>query len=147
MLGACVLAVAGTALVFSLFAEKKYSATASLLVRQERLSGDLFGDSTAFEVSDPARQLETTLRLLGLSEVADRAAAKIGDATGGEVEQQIEFEATEDSDVISVTATTPDPELSARTANGFAEAFVDFRVEADRLEGRGGAAEPAGPAR
>jgi polysaccharide biosynthesis transport protein len=130
ILGLSALLVAGAALVFSLLAEKKYTASASLLVRQQQ---QVIGDQATFEVSDPQRELETNLRLLQLDAVAAQAAERIGgDVTESEVDSAIEIEATEDSDVISVEATDPDPDQAAKIANGFAEAFVIFRQRADR---------------
>jgi capsular exopolysaccharide synthesis family protein len=127
------LLVALAALVFSLLAEQKYTASANLLVRQEQLSGQVIGDQTAFEVSDPQRELETNLRLLQLDAVAAQAAERIGgDFSQSEVDSAVEIEANQDSDVISVEATNSDPDQAAKIANGFAEAFVAFRQEADR---------------
>ena len=84
-------------------------------------------------MSDPQRELETNLRLLALEEVRVRARDQIGgDVTSSDLEEQIEIESAENSDVISISATAPDPEEAAAAANGFASAFVDFREEADR---------------
>ena len=84
-------------------------------------------------MTDPERELETNLRLLSLEEVRARAADEIGgDVAAGDLEQQIEIESAENSDVISISATDPDPEESAAIANGFAASFVAFREEADR---------------
>jgi succinoglycan biosynthesis transport protein ExoP len=133
VVGLSVLLVIAAALLFSLLAEKQYTASASLLVRQEQLSGQVFGDETPFEVSDPQRELETNLRLLQLEAVAAQAAQRIGGGvTQAEVDSAIEIEASEESDVISVEATTAQPGRSAEFANGFAEAFVAFREQADR---------------
>lgn len=130
---ACMLLVVAAAVVFSLFAEKQYTATSSLLARQESLSGDVFNDQAAFDVTDPERELQTNLRLLQLDEVRDRAAQLIGGGiTAAEVDAKVDIEASEDSDVISINATSPDADLSADVANGFADAFVSFREQADR---------------
>ncbi len=133
VIGLSMLLVVAAALLFSLLADKKYTASASLLIRQEQLSGEIFGDETAFDVSDPQRQLETNLRLLQLDAVDVQAAEQIaGGTTPEEVDAAIEIESNEESDVISLEATTTDAERSAEIANGFAEAFVAFRQQADR---------------
>ncbi len=133
VVGVCVALVALLALVFSLLQSKKYTATASLLIAQERVATSLAGSETAVPVGDPQRELDTNLKLLQLDVVAERAATKLGEgASAGEIHSQIEIESEEGSDVISIKATTGDAEESADVANAFGEEFVAFRAEADR---------------
>ncbi len=60
MIGLCVVLVAVAALAFSLVQTKKYTATASLLIAQERVGTSLAGNETAVEVSDPQRSWTLT---------------------------------------------------------------------------------------
>jgi capsular exopolysaccharide synthesis family protein len=130
-----IAAVVAAALIFSFVQDKEYTASASLLVRQESLSNEPFSNQPAFEVADPQRALETNLRLVTLGVVAERAAAEIGEGvTAGEVRSSTEFDANEDADLIEVEATSSEPETAARIANGFAMAFVAFRRGTDRQE-------------
>lgn len=133
VIAGCVVLVAGAALVFSLAQTKQYSATASLLFRDPGFDQRLFG-SQAFNATDPAREAATNLNLVSLDAVADLTAEDMAaaDLSGDEVSEMIAVETQGASDVVSITATDPDPEFAATVANAFAESYVDFRREADR---------------
>ncbi|HTU14851.1 MAG TPA: polysaccharide biosynthesis tyrosine autokinase [Solirubrobacterales bacterium] len=129
----CVVLVAGAALGFSLLQTKEYSATASLLFRDPGFDQRLFG-SQAFNSTDPVREAATNLNLVSLDAVADLTADELAipDLSGDDVSDMIMVETQGASDVVSVTATDPDPEAAALIANTFAESYVKFRREADR---------------
>jgi succinoglycan biosynthesis transport protein ExoP len=121
----CCVAVAGSALVFSLLQEKRYSATASLLIRDLGLGGGV--------ISDPAREVATTVDLAALADVAARTADDLDQrVSASEIAGNVEVEEQTVSDIVDVVATDPDPEFAARLANSFAGSFVDSRNAADR---------------
>ena len=126
----CCLAVAGSALAFSLLQEKQYTASASLLIRDLGLGGGFS--------SDASREAATNVQLGSAPVVATETADDLDqrltpDEIGGKVEIQEEIQ----SNILRVVATDPDPQLAADLANSFAEHYVEFRNEADRAEVRG----------
>jgi polysaccharide biosynthesis transport protein len=121
----CFLAVAGSALVFSLLQEKRYSATASLLVRD-------LGLGPSF-ISDPAREVSTNVQLAALGDVAVRTAEEMDQRLpASEIAEKVEVQEQTSSDLLDVVATDSDPGLAAELANSFADSFVASRNEADR---------------
>ncbi len=130
----CAMLVAGAALGASLLQTKQYSATASLLFRDPGFDQRLFG-SQAFNSTDPAREAATNLNLVSLDAVADLTAENVaGDVDGDDVTDMVAVETQGASNVVSVTATDPDPEFAATIANAFAESYVQFRRDADRAK-------------
>ena len=108
-----VLAIIG-AVVLTLQTEKRYEATAALLLRPS---------STV----EPQRTIDTNLQLLSLPAIAHRTANEVLELTGGEVEEAITATQQGDSDIIRITATTSDPQLAADIANAYAKEFITFR--------------------
>ena len=129
----CLVLTPAAALAVSLLQEKQYTATASLLFRDPQFDQKLFGSTFVQESQDPAREAATNVELVSLEEVADRTARRLGRGLSGEdVSEATEVEAEGQSDVVSISATAPDPQFAARLANTFGEEYVDFRREADR---------------
>jgi len=129
----CLLLTPAAALAVSLLQEKEYTAKASLLFRDPQFDQKLFGSTFVQESNDPAREAATNVELVSLEEVAARTARRLGRGlTGEDVSDAIEVEAEGQSDVVSISATAPDPEFAARLANTFGGEYVDFRREADR---------------
>jgi receptor protein-tyrosine kinase len=136
LIAGCLAAFTGAALGLSLAATEQYSASASLLFRDPGFDQRLFG-SSVFQATDPAREAATNLNLVSLGDVAERTAHDLGGGlTADDVTTAVNAEAQGQSDVISIIATDPDPELAARIANSFAKNYVDFRREADRQKVR-----------
>lgn len=107
------VAIVGS-IIFTLQAEKQYSATSALLLRP----------SAAVE---PQRTVETNLQLISLPAIASATAGQIGDMGPAEVTAAIEATQRGESDIIQVKATTDDPDKAAEVANTFAEQFIAFR--------------------
>jgi capsular exopolysaccharide synthesis family protein len=126
----CLLLVPAVALLFSLSQEKRYEATAHLLFREQ--ARDLLQLQTGDGTEDPARKAATNEELVSLPVVARRAARKLSGVPAGVVAASIEVKSSELSDVVQVIASAEDPRTAARIANAYAEAFVEFRREADR---------------
>ncbi len=121
------------ALIVSVTAEKRYTATASLLFRDPAFDQKLFGSTFVAPAQDADREGATNIRLVSLRVVADRAARRLGDGlSGADVAKRTEVEAVGSSDVASVEVTDTSPAAAARIANVFAEEYVTFRRNADR---------------
>jgi capsular exopolysaccharide synthesis family protein len=112
------VAIVGS-IIFTLQAEKQYSATAALLLRP----------SAAVE---PQRTVETNLQLISLPAIATATAKEIPGMSGEEVTAAIEATQRGESDIIQVKATTDDPDKAADIANTFTEQFIAFREGASR---------------
>jgi capsular exopolysaccharide synthesis family protein len=111
------VAIVGS-IIFTLQAEKQYSATSALLLRP----------SAAVE---PQRTVETNLQLITLPAIATATADQVG-LSGEEVTAAIEASQQGESDIIKIKATTDDPDLAADIANTFAAQFIAFREGASR---------------
>jgi len=131
-----VLAVAlvtASALGFSLSQKKQYSASASLLFRDPQLDQKLFGSSFVAPNTDPTREAATNLQLVSLGTVAARTAQALGSGwTQGKVSGEMTISNDGQSDVVSLTATDPNPTTAATVANAFATQYIAFRQNADR---------------
>ncbi len=132
----CVVLTPGASLAYSLTREKEYSGTASLLFRDPGFDQKVFGSSALPPSSDPAREGETNVRLVSLEGVAARTARRLGRLSGPEVQRKVKAAAEGQSDVVSVTATDPNPSFAARIANVFASEYIAFRRAADRSKVR-----------
>lgn len=134
-----IVVVALAALVASIAASssatKKYTASASLLFRNQGFDETIFG-STAFTPSnDPARDAATNARLVALGIAQGRVQERVGkqlDISPEAVASQVSVSQEGLADLVTVNATTPDREGAAKLANAFAKQFIAFRREADR---------------
>ena len=132
LIGACVLIATLLAAGWSMTQEKKYTASASLLFRDPGFAEDLFGADLQAQ-SDPTRQAATNVKLVGLAVVAQRTAQSLGPGTTAkQISSEVAVSPAGASDVVSVSATDPEPRTARRIANAFAREFVAFRAEADR---------------
>lgn len=121
-----------SALAVSLFQEKQYTASASLLFRDPRLDAKLFESSILEPSTDPSREAQTNVRLVSLDAVADRTAARLGHLSGDDVSEKVDVSPAGQSDVVAIKATDPKPGVAADLANTFAREYIAFRREADR---------------
>jgi succinoglycan biosynthesis transport protein ExoP len=112
--------------------EKTYTATANLLFRDDTT---LSTTTATGSISDPTRVAATNDALIALPTVAGRAARIAGDGvTAGDVRTAINISSGQESDVVEINATTPDPEKSAKIANAYGAAYIAFRRETDRSQ-------------
>ena len=130
----CWVLVVGTALTYSVTAEKKYSADAGLLFRDPGFDQKLFGTTFLAPNRDPAREAATNVKLVSLDIVAQRTARLFPGLTAKEVSDRIKAAAEGQSDVVSVTATDHDPVRARRLANTFAQQYIEFRRDSDRAK-------------
>jgi polysaccharide biosynthesis transport protein len=128
----CTLLTACLALVFSLTQTKQYTGRASLLFRDPGFDSRLFGSSPSSN-QDPTREAATNITLVSLDAVADRTARTFDRSlSGDEISNKVSVQSEGQSDVASVQATDPDPEIAADLANAFAANYIVFRRDADR---------------
>jgi succinoglycan biosynthesis transport protein ExoP len=129
----CLVLVPAAALAISLAQQKVYSASASLLFRDPQLDQKLFGSTVFSTPTDPAREAATNAKLASLDVVGARTAKAIGGRLSpAEVSSKIAVAPAGQSDVVTITASDPDPRFAAKLANTFAQQFIAFRRDADR---------------
>lgn len=111
--------------------DKSYTATSALQFRPD--STGLLDETTGGTISDPTRVAATNDALLALPTVAGRAARIAGDGiAASDVRSAVSIGSGQESDVVEINATTPDPQTAAAIANAYGEAYIDFRRENDR---------------
>jgi succinoglycan biosynthesis transport protein ExoP len=130
----CWVLVVASATVFSLTAQKQYSADAGLLFRDPGFDQKLFGTTFLAPSRDPAREAATNVKLVSLDIVAQRTARFFEGLTAKQVSDKIQAAAEGQSDVVSVTATDHDPVRARRLANTFAQQYIAFRRDSDRAK-------------
>jgi heptosyltransferase-3 len=127
----CVAVAVGVAIAYSLHAEKKYTATASLLFNNAPLSQQIAGLGTTVASNSPSQQ-DTNTQLLKLGDLAQKTAAQVGHGlTSGEVAGSISVTATGDTTVVTVASTLPSSTLAAAVANTYAKVFVSEQENGD----------------
>jgi uncharacterized protein involved in exopolysaccharide biosynthesis len=113
VLSFCLVGTAA-ALLFSLSQEKKYSASASILVREPGAAEALVGPS-GDQGFDPDREAATSTDLFRLDVIAERTARRLGIP---DVDGRITTSSSPQSNVLSVTAEDPAPAQAASAHRG-----------------------------
>ncbi|MFM8303856.1 MAG: polysaccharide biosynthesis tyrosine autokinase, partial [Actinomycetota bacterium] len=112
------LVVAATAGGLSMLQQKVYEARADVLVGRAMSSS---ADFTNLGI-DGARNLQTEINVLQSRTVRTAAAEALGH------EPSVRISSSDQSDVVSVIASSTDPRHSARDADVYAQAYVDYRL-------------------
>lgn len=123
MIALIVLAI--TAVTYYHYARQPgaYAASTQLFVRSVGPTPLLGSDPE----TDPARRLLNEAEVLTSPAVAARVAEQLGyKGDPRNLLKEITVTPSSDADLISLTATTPDPNRSAALANGFASAFAEL---------------------
>ena len=107
----------GIGLALSLTATKQYTATAQLLVQSV---GNVSTDTGSSQTLVTSADVQTELQLVTSAQVQSQVRSKLGSVPG--------ISATEvgQTDVIAVTAVSPEPARAAQIANAYARAFVSW---------------------
>jgi polysaccharide biosynthesis transport protein len=113
-----VLVVVGGALAGSLLKDPVYEATAELLLEPQGAS--LF-DSNFGRFLDPARNIETEIRVLQSRPVREKVRTALGSAP------RVRAHAVGVTNLIEVSARSGVPEQAATIANAYANAYIEFR--------------------
>lgn len=111
--------------------ESQFTASASLMFRDQQLDQKLFGNSFSAPNNDQARRNATNLELVQ-TDSALRAAARELSMPVETLRPKLEFLNSGQSDIIRVQATDPSPRRAAVLANEYARAFIESRKKADR---------------
>lgn len=114
-----ILAVVGAGLISSFVRDPVYESTAELLL-EPRGDQSLF-DSNTGQRLDPARNIETEIRVLQSRPVRDKVRASIGAAP------RVRAHAAGVTDVIEVSARSGDQREAARVSNAYAQSYIEFR--------------------
>lgn len=131
----CAVVVPASALGWSLWEAKEYTATSQLLFSDPGFDQQLFGTPMVQPSVNPERQSATNVLLVSNRRVAERTARAGGQGlTAEEIESKLEVTAEGQADVISVSLTDSNPRRAAQLANTYASEFIEFRREADRAK-------------
>jgi len=140
ILALCVIVGGGSAFALARHARKQYSSTGSVLFQASQLDEKLFGTTYSPVYVDPDRQAQTNLNLVTLPVVAQGASAALGGTpTAPAIAHAITALADGNSSIVNVTAQEPSPALAARVVNGYLNAFVAYRREAEQSQAYGAA--------
>ncbi|MCW3050314.1 MAG: capsular exopolysaccharide family [Solirubrobacterales bacterium] len=121
------------ALIFSASQSKRYESTAKLLFKPTLIDYAVSGVTLQVPNQDPVREAATNLGLLALDEVRQRAAARLGpDYTPKRIKRDVKVSSSGTSDIVSITASAPTSDQSARVADAVATAFVTYQRNAQR---------------
>lgn len=137
VLAAVVVVAVAAALIASLVQERRYVASAEVLVQQEPVTvEDPFADQRVEEKRlDPARVMQDEVKIANGQAVRDRVREAIGTTPS------VVATGSKDTDVITFTATSDDANQAARAANAYADAFRSERR--DGLVARASASQAA----
>lgn len=114
-----VLLVVVPTLVLSLLQTPQYAGQAELLL-QARNSESLF-DPTKVVQANPDREVQNEIRLIESQPVRDAVRAVLGTAP------KVSASPVPQTDLIRVTARSPDPKRAAAVANTYATSYIDYR--------------------
>lgn len=116
----------------SLRQEERFTATANLLFREAPAAGL---EATDSGLSDPAREAATNDGILTLPVISERAAGEVGrGVTAADVQSSVTVSPSAESDLVEIEAVWTDPEIAARMANEYGEAYIEFRRSSDRRQ-------------
>jgi uncharacterized protein involved in exopolysaccharide biosynthesis len=118
-IAAAILVVLGFALTASLLQSPLYEGRAELLL-QQRSTESLFNPDTG-QPNDPARALQTEIRVLKSGPVKAAVKAKLGEAPA------VAATPVGQTNDISVSVRSGSPKKAADIANAYANSYIEFR--------------------
>jgi capsular polysaccharide biosynthesis protein len=148
-----VIAALIAAFAYSSLADKRYQASADILVSPVSNDDAAFTGLPVIRESVESRSVVTVARLLRSPQVADEVRRRLGlELEREKLLEQVEVRPQEQSNIVTVVAEGSIPQEAVRIANGFAEALIAqrkgqfdraLRNVLERLSSAGGAAGPA----
>lgn len=121
------LMVTALAVGVSLLQTPMYEGQAKILVTERSAGAALFGELLSQFSSQPERGLLTQIELMRLRPVAEAAIKDLGlRTTPTALLSQVEFTATGETNLVTVTVRDEDPERAAAIANALAEAYIHW---------------------
>ena len=122
----------GLSLAYTSLATPQYKAQALLLRQSTKFDQALF-QTQVFELTDPARALQTGADLVKLDVVAGMVKQDLNSSrTVKKLSRMVEVTPNSATDIIAVTATSTDPGEAVLVADAFARQFILYRMGADR---------------
>ena len=130
-------------LIFTLRAQRVYSATATLLVNTSPLSGekrpeDENRDKLASDVPtvDEARRLETQLEIVKTQGILEGAKTRLEPDTKAAIERfsAVDVGSRRNTDLVDVTVRSYDPRASAALANAICQSYIEQSQKNNRAQ-------------
>lgn len=136
VVASCFIAIAA-AYIFTSLATPMYEARTTLLIKDPGASGErMFLDGGPSVVA--RNQMQNSVQILRSRQVAELAAARLGDGVlGASVENlrdAISVQSVSNTDTLVVSAQHPEPQLAADIANAVALSFIELSRELNRTE-------------
>jgi len=129
----CTVLVPCVAYVATSLQDDEYKATASLFFGAPEFADELLNVGTGLDPGTGDGDTATNLDLVSLDTIAARTARAMGGGvTPAGVAASVEVTSSEDSNVISILVTQPEPVLAARMANTYARQYIAFRASSNR---------------
>jgi capsular exopolysaccharide synthesis family protein len=126
------LVCTGTALAFSLSAEKEYTATSKLLFRESNLPEQVGGSSGPTDV-DPEGTKATNVLLVTTRQVADAVRRATGvKLSADDLLGNVSVDTEQNANIVDINYTDPDPALAAKVANSWAQQYRNFSQRSAR---------------
>ncbi len=127
-----VLLAVGLAFGYSWQETPLYQATAKALRQSAALDQTLFGTSV-FEFQDAQRQLQTGANLVKLNVVAQMVKDDLHSRrTAGSLLGMVDVRGVGSTDLLLISAQSPDPKEAAAVANSFGRNFIKYRQQANQ---------------
>lgn len=137
VVAAALIAVVA-ALGSSLMAQKKYDATANVLLARSQLVSTLF--QTGAQSLDPERDVNTNIEIVTSGTVAQRVLTKLRlPMTVQQLLSEVKTATKGNSNVLAITARDPLPARATLIANAFAAEYVAYENDTARAQFRQGA--------
>lgn len=133
---------AGSAFAFSVAQTKMYQADAKLLYESSISVASPLTGTTADNPTNRQAELAAAVTILSSPDMQQRGAELVEEQLGGapavayEVEGEVESSSSGASytdSVVVVMGRSEDPAVAAAAANGYSEAFVEWRIEKERV--------------
>jgi capsular polysaccharide biosynthesis protein len=115
---------------------KSYTATAKVLLGEQRQLASLLG--TSDYSPDPERDLNTSLQLITLEPIAVGVIGRLDlDESAAALAGRVTTAVDRNSNIVTIAVRDADAERAAAIANAFAEGYRDYRADAARTALRG----------
>jgi receptor protein-tyrosine kinase len=121
-----VLLLTAAAVGVSLILPKTYESTATIAL-------DVTGsDETSLDAETAERRLATIKSLISSPNVDERAAEKLPGVAADEIHSSVSAAVDPEANLVEVTGSDRDPEVSADIANTVAQAFIEVETELEQ---------------
>jgi polysaccharide biosynthesis transport protein len=129
----CTVVTAGVAFGLSNLRQKEYSTTASLLFRNSHFAQELFGTLALPSRANANREAATNVQLVDLKVISNRTSRALGGKlTPEEIASMVAVGSKGESELVTVTVTSPHKDQAVLVANTFARQFIKFRTGSNK---------------